>query len=175
MPARNHSAHGQSLMSSQSTLAIPGRTGVRCGRLSRPGQVEQHHDPLGWKDPVGQQPASGTKAHHPASIAKAAPAKDHEGLGRIHPKDRQHASDRAGHQRRGAAELLVDLLGDQDPVGGSRLSSCALLPGRQLGAITLADALTSACQAASCSAEGVGGSLGIGIASLMRPPYDRPS
>ena len=41
----------------------------------------------------------------------------------------------------GAAKLLVDPPGDQDPVGGSRLSSCALLPGRQLGAITLADAL----------------------------------
>ena len=32
-----------------------------------------------------------------------------------------------------------------------------------------------ACHSASCPAEGVGGSLGIGVASLMGPAYDRPA
>ena len=84
------------------------------GRSSRPGQVQQHHELLGWQDPVGQQPASGAKAHYPASIAKGAPAKDHASFGRIHPKDRDDASDRAGQHGQGVAEPLVDPLGDED-------------------------------------------------------------
>ena len=50
------------------------------------------------------------KGHRPASITKAAPAKDHAGLGRVDPKDRHDAGDRAGQQGRGAAEPLVDPL-----------------------------------------------------------------
>jgi hypothetical protein len=77
---------------------LPLRPGhaVRCGRSSRPGQVEQHHGPLGLQDPVSQQPVSGAEGHCPASIAKVTPAKDHAGFGGIHPKDRHDASDRAG-------------------------------------------------------------------------------
>jgi hypothetical protein len=104
---------------------LPPRPGhaVRCSRSSRPGQVEQHHDPLGLQDPVGQQPVSGAEGHRPPSISKAAPAKDHAGLGGIHPKDRDDATDRPDQQGRCAATPPVDPLGDQDPVGGNRPGS----------------------------------------------------
>jgi hypothetical protein len=52
----------------------------------------------------------------------------------IHPKDRGDASDRTDHQRGGAAESLVDPLGDQDPVGGPTASGRTLIPGHHLGA-----------------------------------------
>jgi hypothetical protein len=74
-------------------------------------------------------------------MAKAASAKDHAGLGRIHPKDRNDASDRADQQRRRAAQPLVDPLGDQNLVGGSRPRRWALVSAHHLGAIALADAL----------------------------------
>jgi hypothetical protein len=70
--------------------------------------------------PSRSAPASGAKGHRPPAIVKAAPAKDHAGLGRIHPKDRDDASHRAGQQGRGAAEPPVDPLSDQDLVGGSQ-------------------------------------------------------
>ena len=95
----------------------------------------------GCQDPVGQQPASGAEGHRPAGIAKAASAKDHAGFGGIHPEDRQDASDRAGQQGRGVAELLVDLLGDQDLVGGSRAPCRGRIPAQHLGTIALANAL----------------------------------
>jgi hypothetical protein len=115
---------------------------VRLGWLSRPGQVEQHHKLFGLDDPVGQRPSSSsTKGHRPASIAKAADTKDHAGFGRIHPKDRDDASNRADQRGRGVAELLADPLGHQDLIGGDRPGSRDLVPGHDLGAITLADAV----------------------------------
>jgi hypothetical protein len=114
---------------------------VRSGWPSSPGQVEQHHELLGLDNPIGQQPSSSTNRHRPAAIAKAAPAKDQAGLGRVHSKDGDDASDRAGQQGRCAAEPPLDLLGDKDLVGGYRASSRDLIPGHHLGAITLADAL----------------------------------
>jgi hypothetical protein len=155
-------------MTSRSTLTIERRYAVGTGGSFRPGQVQQDHDPLGLQDPVGQQPSSGTKAHRPAGIAKAAPAKDHAGLGGIHPKDRDHAGDRAGQPGRCLAELLVDPPGDQDLVGGFSPSR-GLLPGHHLGPITLADPLGQGLPFGKLLGRGVGGSLGIGIASLMRP------
>jgi hypothetical protein len=114
---------------------------VWSGRSSRPGQVEQHHELFGLDDPVGQQSLGSTKGYRPATIAKATQAKDHAGLGRIHSKDRDDASDRADQHGWGAAEPLADLLGDQDLVGGDGPSSRDLIPGHDLGAITLGDAL----------------------------------
>src|SRR5215212_663597 len=113
----------------------------RSGRSSRPGQVEQHHELLGLDNPVSQQSLSSTKGYRPATIAKATQAKDHAGLGRIHPKDGDDASDRADQHGWCAAKPLADLLGDQDLVGGYGPSSRDLIPGHDLGAITLADAL----------------------------------
>src|SRR5215211_7545693 len=106
-----------------------------------PGQVEQHHDLFGLDNPVGQQSSSSTKGYRPATIAKATQAKDHAGLSWIHPKDRDDASDRADQHGWCAAKPLADLLGDQDLVGGYGPSSRDLIPGHDLGAITLADAL----------------------------------
>jgi hypothetical protein len=84
---------------------------------------------------------SSTKGYRPATIAKATQAKDHAGLGRIHPKDRNDASDRADQHGWCAAKPLADLLGDQDLVGGYGPNSRNLIPGHDLGAITLADAI----------------------------------
>jgi hypothetical protein len=110
-------------------------------RSSGPGQVEQHHELFGLDDPVGQRPSSSPKGHRPASIAKAADTKDHAGFGRIHPKDRDDASNIADQRGRGVAELLADPLGHQDLIGGDRPSSRDLVPGHHLGAIALADAV----------------------------------
>ena len=107
-------------------------------------------------------------------MAKAASAKDHAGLGRIHPKDRNDASDRADQQRRRAAQPLVDPRGDQNLVGGSRPRRWALVPAHHLGAIALADALDQGLPFGKLLGRGVGGSTGMGIASLMRTAY-RPS
>ena len=107
--------------------------------LHRPGQIEQYHGLLGWEDPVGQQPLRGAKTHRPAGITNAAPAKDHAGFGRVHPKDRDNASERAGQQGRCAAKPLVDELGDQNLVGGRSTTCFGLVPGQQLGALALAD------------------------------------
>ena len=79
---------------------------------------------------------SGAKGDRPRPIVEAAPAKDHAGFGRIHPKDRNDAGDRADQQGRGVAEASVDPLGDTDLVGGCRTSSWDLVPGQHLGAIT---------------------------------------
>jgi hypothetical protein len=113
----------------------------------------------------------GPKAHRPASIAKSAPAKDHAGFGGIHPKDRDDASDRADQQGRCAAQPLVNQLGDQNLVGGRSSNCLGLVPGQQLGAIALADPFDRACQSASCSADGGGGSIDTGIASLVQQPF----
>src|SRR5215216_739842 len=113
----------------------------RSGRSSRPGQVEQHHELFALDNPVSQQSLTSTKGYRPATIAKATQAKDHAGLGRIHPKDGDDASDRADQHGWCAAKPLADLLGDQDLVGGYGPSSRDLIPGHDLGAITLADAL----------------------------------
>src|SRR5215218_1579002 len=82
----------------------------------------------------------GAKGHRPPSIAKPASAKDHAGLGGIHPKDRDDPGDRTGQQGRCAAEPLAGLLGDQHLVGGSRPSR-GRIPGQHLGAVALADPL----------------------------------
>jgi len=109
----------------------------RAGRSPSPAQVQQHHDLLGLHEPVGQQPSGGTKGDRPPDIAKAAPAKDHAGLGRIHPKNRDDASDVADQERRGITKLPADPVGNQDLVGRSR----DLVPDHYLGAVTLADTL----------------------------------
>jgi hypothetical protein len=62
----------------------------------------------------------------------------------------------------------VDPPGDQDLVGGFSPSR-GLLPGHHLGPITLADPLGQGLPFGKRLGRGVGGSLGIGIASLMRP------
>jgi hypothetical protein len=82
---------------------------------------------------------SSPKDHRPAGIAKAADTKDHAGFGRIHPKDRDDASNIADQGGRGVAELLADPLGHQDLIGGDRPGSPDLVPGHHLGAIALAD------------------------------------
>src|SRR4029450_10810898 len=101
-------------MTRQSSPYRPDLACLRSGWSSRPGQVNQDHNLLGWENPIGQQPSSATKAHRPPGTPKAAPAKPHAGLGRIHPKDREDASKRAGQQGRGVAESLVDRLRDED-------------------------------------------------------------
>ena len=60
----------------------------------------------------------------------------------------------------------MDPLGDQDPVAGNRPGRRDLIPRHYLGTIALADALTKACHSASCSAEGVGGTIAMAVASL---------
>jgi len=84
---------------------------------------------------------SSPKAHRPAGIAEAADTKDHAGFGRIHPKDRDDASNRADQRGRGVAELLADLLGDQDLVSSYGPGGRDLISGHDLGAITLANAI----------------------------------
>jgi hypothetical protein len=56
---------------------------------------------------------------------------------KIHPKDRDDASNSADQQGR----YVVDPLGDEDLVGRSRSGRRDLVPGEHLGAIALADAL----------------------------------
>jgi hypothetical protein len=114
----------------------------------------------------------GSKAHRPASIAKSAPAKDHAGFGGVHPKDRDDASDRADQQGRCAAQPLVNQLGDQNLVGGRSSNCFGLVPGQQLRAIAWRIRSIRACQSASCSADGGGGSIDTGIASLVQQPFD---
>jgi hypothetical protein len=120
---------------------VPDKDAVQSGRSSRPGQVDQHHHPLSLDDPVGQQPSSSTKGHRPPSIAKAADTKDQAGFGRIHPKDRNDASNRADQRGRCDAEPLADPLGHQDLIGGYSPGNRDFIPGHHLGAIALADAL----------------------------------
>ena len=95
----------------------PQRYAICSGWSSRPGQVEQHHDPLGLQDPIGQHSLRSPKGHRPAAITKATPAKDHAGLGGVHPQDRDDASHRAGQQGRCTAEPPVKLLRHKDLVG----------------------------------------------------------
>jgi hypothetical protein len=101
----------------------------------------KHHELFGLDNPVSQQSLSSTKGYRPATIAKATQAKDHAGLGRIHPKDRDDASDIADQHGWCAAKPLADFLGDENLVGGYAPGSRDLIPGHHLGAITLADAL----------------------------------
>jgi hypothetical protein len=116
----------------------------------------------------------GAKARRPASIAKAAPAKDHAGLGGIDPKDGDDASDRAGQQGWGAAEPPANLLRHKDLVGVGSPSSRVLVPGHHLGAIALADELDQGLPLGKLLGRGRWRLDRVGVASLMPPAY-RPS
>ena len=60
----------------------------------------------------------------------------------------------------------MDPLGDNDLVCRCRPTSCDLIPGQDLGTITLADPLGQGSPLGELLGRGVGGSIGMGVASL---------
>ena len=66
----------------------------------------------------------------------------------------------------------MDPPGDNDLVCHCRPTSCDLIPGQDLGAITLADPLDQGLPLGELLGRGVGGSIGMGIASLKQQPID---
>jgi hypothetical protein len=69
----------------------------------------------------------------------------------------------------------MDQLGDQDPVAGNRSGGRDLIPRHYLGTMAWRSRSTKACHSASCSAEGVGGTIAMAVASLTPKPIGRPA
>jgi hypothetical protein len=65
----------------------------------------------------------------------------------------------------------VDPPGDNDLVSRCGPTSCDLIPGQDIGAIILADPFHQGPPLGELPGRGVGGSIDMGVASLMRTAY----
>jgi hypothetical protein len=88
------------------------------------------------------------------------------GLGWINPEDRDDASDRAGYQRRCVTEPPVDPLGDNDWYLAAGRPAATSSQARTLERSSWRIRSIRARHWASCPAEGVGGSIDMGVASI---------
>jgi hypothetical protein len=93
-------------------------------------------------DPIGQKSATGSEGRRPRVVVDPSDAEHDAGRDRIDPQDRGDASDIAEQDRRRIAELPADAVGNDDLVRSLEPQlGRDLIPGDDLGAIALADAL----------------------------------
>jgi hypothetical protein len=83
-----------------------------------PSQIEQHHHPLTFDDPVSQEPAARPEGRRPRVIVELPDLEHGTGRGRVDPKDHGDASHIAKQDRRRVAELLTDAVGKNDLIRG---------------------------------------------------------